>query len=68
VHEGEAVQRGEDHVEPPVDAPQQRRDGEGERAVPPPVGCRGEGNGLGPDLGGKDFGGVGPRCGTLWRS
>lgn len=62
--ESEAVEGGKDHVHLPVDAPQQRRDGEGEGAVPRPVGRGREGNGLGADLGGEDFRRVGPGGGA----
>ncbi len=60
VDEGGAVEGGEDHVHFPIDAPEQRRDREGERAVPCPIRRGGEGDGLGADLGREDFGRVGP--------
>ena len=59
-----AVKHGEDHVHFPIDAPQKRGHGEGECAVPGPVGgCR-ERDGFGADLGGEDFGRVGPGRGA----
>ncbi len=62
--ESGTVEGGKDHVHLPIDAPQQRRDGEGEGAVPGPVGRGGEGDGLGADLGREDLGRVGPGGGA----
>ena len=59
-----AVKRRENHVHFPIDAPQQRRHGESERAVPRPVRRGREGDGLGADAGGEDFRGIGPGSGT----
>ena len=65
VDEGQAVEGGEDHVHFPVDVPEERGDGEGQNAVPCPVGSCGEGDGFGADLEGEDFCWVGPGGGTL---
>jgi hypothetical protein len=60
VDEGQGVEGTEDHVHLPVDGPQQRRNGEGENAVPRPVRGRSQRDGLGADLGGEDLGWVCP--------
>lgn len=62
--ESGAVEGRKDHVHLPVDAPQQRRDGEREGAVPRPVGRGREGDGLGADLRREDFRRIRPRGGA----
>jgi hypothetical protein len=52
------------HVHLPVDRPQQRRDEQRKKTVPDPVGRGSERDSLGADLGGIDFGRVGPRSRT----
>jgi hypothetical protein len=66
VYQGETVEGSENHVHLPVDMPKEWWDGEGESAVPAPIGGSGEGDRFGSDLGREDFGGIGPGGGALY--
>ena len=62
MNEGQNVQRAEDHVHLPVDAPYQRRYRETNRAIPHPIRSCTEGDGFGANTGRENLGGVNPRC------
>ena len=58
--EGGSIESTEDHVHFPVDAPKKWGYCEGEDAIPGPIRGGGERDSFSTNLGGKDFGRVGP--------